>query len=546
MSKRGGRHSRSAARKAAATRRAAAAKVRAAKRAAAAKAAADRKTPAAKEKAAREEAKRTTSDGYVAPKQLPHTPGREAWKRKGDLASLTGQCKSKCRGRCWLGGKGQPQVDAQCMLSEASFGNIERNLMDFRNAKGRPTWTLWNSQRTAILGEVQCPCRDDTGMPLSKREALRSIAGQVAAMGIRFSCLKDTWKADWNIRVVVSAAVMLSCWERKCAAEEQGRPMPPAMIDLKEQLLAKLGEISAKAQEHVTAPGMTGLRDSLVAKLREASAKVQGQATASEMTGLREQLVGELDAISDKVTGMLGLREQLVAKLDEISAKAREHVTAPGMTGLRDKLVAKLGEISAKVQDGAVGSEMTGLREQLERGLDAISAKVTGMLGLREQLVAKLDEISALAQPDAPTMDTDLDLQDMLAGPINACLKAASACFTAVGFCACNIRSVPAYSCPVHPMCLACNVLYRKRDRSPPVGKIMGQSIAISKWRFATQTQDNIAVDCFSLDADVSKKEMDHFFLDADVSTKEMDRFWTASPWMPMSPTVNPTEPSAC
>ena len=97
------------------------------------------------------------------------------------------------------------------------------------------------------------------------------------------------------------------------------------------------------------------------------------------------------------------------------------------MTGLRDQLVAKLGEISAKVQGKATASEMTGLREQLIAKLDEISAKAAGMLGLREQLVAKLDEISAKARLEASATGLDFDLQDMLSGPMNVCLKPASA-----------------------------------------------------------------------------------------------------------------------
>ena len=304
-------------------RKAAAAKAAAAKaaaKAAAAKAKADRKK-------ARKLAKRTTSDGYVAPKHLARTPGlmQQEWWRNKQLASLTGKCKDKCRGRCWLGGS--IQVDKQCMLSDTAFDTYSKKLLDYRmDGKGRPTWRIWNSARNQLMGEVQCPCRDGTGMPVPKREALRRIAGQVAAMGIPDHVCKGKhgwkavpeWKADWNIRVAVSTAVMLSCWERKCAAKEQEQSTTPAMIDLKEQLLAKLDEISAKAREHVTAPGMTGLRDKLAAKLGEISAKVRDGAVGSEMTGLREQLERELAAISIKVTGMLSHQYMRNAKSREL------------------------------------------------------------------------------------------------------------------------------------------------------------------------------------------------------------------------------------
>lgn len=114
-------------------------------------------------------------------------------------------------------------------------------------------WSLYGGDG-AWLGAVTCPCTDSHGNTMSEADAIRRIAGQVAALGIPRQHLKPIcesfqagnkkdWRTvTWNTKIVLSTLKMLHCWKAKCAS---GSTKVESSVDV--PLQAQGGDAAAMA-----------------------------------------------------------------------------------------------------------------------------------------------------------------------------------------------------------------------------------------------------------------------------------------------------------
>jgi len=139
------------------------------------------------------------------------------------------KCSDRCNKNCWIN---LNLMDKTCRMTREY---LQKNLqkVKFVGTSARPKWNIVERTRTLerIQGTVECPCHFSDGKPLSEEDALRSIVGQVAAMGITKSAalgaLQSTGQkgrksyppkaaVSWNTKIALSVVKMLKCWNKKC------------------------------------------------------------------------------------------------------------------------------------------------------------------------------------------------------------------------------------------------------------------------------------------------------------------------------------------
>jgi len=163
-------------------------------------------------------------------------------------ALSTGTCPNHCQGKCYLKSS---HFDSKCRMNAKTFAKqTSSDMVELVKNSTRPQWKLrgvvgkdpqTGHSKFGLLGTVSCPCTEK-GKDLTEVDAVRSIVGQVAALGIpdvwlQWMCQKrasggmSSQVAIWNSKVVVSAMKMLHCWKSKCAATTNQRESADAQLD---------------------------------------------------------------------------------------------------------------------------------------------------------------------------------------------------------------------------------------------------------------------------------------------------------------------------
>jgi hypothetical protein len=138
-------------------------------------------------------------------------------------------CPGHCNQNCWIETE---FLSSKCGLLK---DGISRAVV-FVGTSTVPKWNIMHGKgcvdtrcklQKTVRGTVQCPCHVD-GARMTYEEAVRSIAGQVSAMGIPAdvaeAALGQHGDAErqqavfWNVKIAFSVVKMLKCWVAKCAA----------------------------------------------------------------------------------------------------------------------------------------------------------------------------------------------------------------------------------------------------------------------------------------------------------------------------------------
>jgi len=137
-------------------------------------------------------------------------------------------CPGRCQGKCSM----PPNWwDAACKMKKAPFKwqTSPKRIKQVGTAE-HPKWSLIGNNlkgNPTVLGSVSCPCNTG-GKVMTEDDAIRTIVGQVAAIGIPHEWLGQMCKklskgltanieSWWNAKVTLSTIRMLKCWKRRCS-----------------------------------------------------------------------------------------------------------------------------------------------------------------------------------------------------------------------------------------------------------------------------------------------------------------------------------------
>jgi len=139
-------------------------------------------------------------------------------------------CPGHCNENCWIAKK---TLSSKCgMVAD----KVISRQVKFVGTSTAPEWIIRQGitnriagrTRKFVRGTVRCPCHVD-GARMTYEEAVRSITGQVSAMGIPADIAEAALGQHgyngrdravyWNLKIALSVVKMLKCWSAKCAAQ---------------------------------------------------------------------------------------------------------------------------------------------------------------------------------------------------------------------------------------------------------------------------------------------------------------------------------------
>jgi len=143
------------------------------------------------------------------------------WKTCGPIDNT---CPNNCQGKCWMK---QKAWHKNCTMVEWQYkAQISPPLFKYVGSHDHPQWSLFTG-RANLLGTISCPCKR-RGVAISAELALRTILGQVAAMGMprnlegqlcdcRKQGKKSVMASFWNAKVALATVRLLHCWKARCS-----------------------------------------------------------------------------------------------------------------------------------------------------------------------------------------------------------------------------------------------------------------------------------------------------------------------------------------
>jgi hypothetical protein len=146
----------------------------------------------------------------------------EMWQLVNEMNPGTGgACKDRCRQKCWVDNK---EYDANCTMADSRLQKFVEQVKPIRAVT--PQWQFkGNSIGNPI---IKCPCDTKHGL-MTQKQALRSIIGQVASIGVPhyvakaalgFDKSKMNFPMNHNARIAIAVMRMFHCWKAKCSHDQ--------------------------------------------------------------------------------------------------------------------------------------------------------------------------------------------------------------------------------------------------------------------------------------------------------------------------------------
>jgi hypothetical protein len=149
----------------------------------------------------------------------------EMWQLVNEMNPGTGgSCKDRCRQKCWVNNK---HYDANCTMANVRFRMFWNQVEPIHAVT--PQWQFKYYKRDSIGNPtIKCPCDTKHG-PMTQKQALRSIIGQVASIGVPAYVAKAAlgmkrstmnYPMNHNARIAVAVMKMFHCWKAKCSHDQ--------------------------------------------------------------------------------------------------------------------------------------------------------------------------------------------------------------------------------------------------------------------------------------------------------------------------------------
>jgi hypothetical protein len=149
----------------------------------------------------------------------------EMWQLVNEMNPGTGgACKDRCRQKCWVDNK---EYDANCTMADSRLQKFVEQVKPIRAVT--PQWQFKYYKRDSIGNPtIKCPCDTKHG-PMTQKQALRSIIGQVASIGVPAYVAKAAlgmkrstmnYPMNHNARIATAVMRMFHCWKAKCSHDQ--------------------------------------------------------------------------------------------------------------------------------------------------------------------------------------------------------------------------------------------------------------------------------------------------------------------------------------
>jgi len=136
------------------------------------------------------------------------------------------QCDDRCNGNCWLPAS---MFNDKCMMTLGTYDSYLQGVVLVGTDQQNPKWNIMGGKDyNTTVATVSCPCNHADGTRMSRKDAIRLIAGQVSAIGFPdWHALRslgekgdeNRWHGpSWLLRLSLATVKMVLCWKDKCEA----------------------------------------------------------------------------------------------------------------------------------------------------------------------------------------------------------------------------------------------------------------------------------------------------------------------------------------